>query len=120
MTGSLLDVAKEYEREADKLWTAQQARWALRDTAALFRRMVSNRAAADPTKLKLSLALPLDIPHRWCRRHGYRAVAGADGLVVQRNGEPALVAAVGDTLLWDGERLTVQTRVEAGRETPGT
>jgi hypothetical protein len=105
---TLLDLADACEREARSMWTSQRDRWRLRDSAALFRRMVCNRRAADPTRLKLDLSMLLDVVERWCRQHGYRTVVGHGGWVIQRDGEPAIVAGFGDTLLWDGERVTVE------------
>jgi hypothetical protein len=106
VTGTLLALAATYEREASNAlrWQTREDR---RRTAALFRHMVCNRAAADPTRITLTMSMLLDIPDRWCRQHGYRAVAGAGGWVVQRDAEPTILAAVGDTLLWDGEQITV-------------
>ncbi|MFD7705680.1 hypothetical protein [Streptomyces sp. NPDC059786] len=108
MSGTLLDLAADYEREADRLWTSQRTRWALRRSAKLLRRMVGNRAATDPAELRLTLALFLDLPDYWCRQHGYRAIAGAGGWIIQRDTEPAIIARVGDMLKWDGERITVE------------
>jgi len=105
---TLLNLARAYEREAGSLWTSQRDRRSLRDTAALFRRMVCNRAAADPAELKLSLAMLFDVVERWSRQHGYRTVVGHGGFILQRGNEPAVVAGHSDTLLWDGERLTVR------------
>lgn len=106
MSGTLLDLARDYEREVPRCirWQDREDR---RDTADLFRRMVCNRVAADPTRLTITLSMLLDIPNRWCRQHGYRAIAGAGGFIVQRGNEPALLAAIGDTLLWDGEQITI-------------
>ncbi|MFJ5644057.1 hypothetical protein [Streptomyces sp. NPDC093223] len=111
MSETLRSLADLYDREAHGA-LSQRKRWALRDSASLFRRMVGNRAAADPTQLTINLSLLLDIPERWCRQHGYRAVAGHGGYVIQRDGEPAIVGGVGDTLRWDGERLTVSRSAE--------
>lgn len=108
MSVTLLNLADTYERQADRMGTSQRCRLALRDSAALFRRMVCNRQAADPTRLQLDLAMLLDVAERWCRQHGYRAVVGHGGYILQRNDEPAIVAAFGETLLWDGERITVE------------
>ncbi|CAL9665044.1 hypothetical protein SUDANB1_07168 [Streptomyces sp. enrichment culture] len=105
---TLYQVADDYEREARSLWTSQRTRWALRDSASLFRRMVCNRQAVDPTRLTITWTMLIDIPERWCRQHGYRAVAGQGGYVIQRDGEPVIVAGIGDTLEWDGQRLAVQ------------
>lgn len=108
MSGTLIDLARTYEEEAHRFRTSQRTRWALQGTADLFRRMACNRAAADPARLTLTTSMLLDIPDRWCRQHGYRAVAGVGGWVVQRDGEPAILARVGETLLWDGEEISVR------------
>lgn len=109
MNGTLLDLAAAYDREA-----SNALRWQTRDdrhrTADLLRRMVDNRAATDPTRLKLTMTMPIDIPDRWCSQHGYRAIVGIGGCTLQRGSEPTIVASIGDTLLWDGERITVETR----------
>lgn len=49
----------------------------------------------------------------WLRLRGYRAVAAhfpgvQGGLLFSRKNEPAYVVLVGDTLIWDGEKVTVQ------------
>ncbi|WP_345624513.1 hypothetical protein [Streptomyces ziwulingensis] len=103
-------MADTYEKEADRFRTPQRSRWAMRDTAALFRRMACNRAAANPTRLTITLSLLIDVTQRWCQQHGYRAVAGMGGMTLQRGDEPVVVAGVDDTLLWDGERITVAPR----------
>ncbi|MEW2300263.1 DUF6221 family protein [Streptomyces sp. NPDC006655] len=81
-------------------------------SAALFRRMVGNRAATDPNRLNLVGMLPLDAPGRWCERHGYRCTVsnGSIGVMAQRSDEPPVVARLGDTLVWNGEKITVQER----------
>ena len=107
MSGTLLDLAQEYDREASRA-VRWQTREDCRRAAALLRRMVCNREAADPTRITITMSMLIDIPERWCRQHGYRAVAGHSGYVIQRDGEPAIIAGVGDTLLWDGERIIVQ------------
>jgi len=104
---TLIDLARTYEKEAHRFRASQKTRWALQGTADLFRRMACNRAAADPARLTLTMSMLLDVPDRWCRQHGYRAVAGVGGWVVQRDGEPATLARVGEMLLWDGEAITV-------------
>lgn len=104
----LREVAREYEREANRAFSARKAR-RLRDMAASLRYLASNRAGADPTTLHLRLDTRLDIPDRWCRRHGYKASLGAGGLTFQRDGEPAQVASVGDTLHWDGQNISVES-----------
>ncbi|MFJ7967085.1 hypothetical protein [Streptomyces sp. NPDC096324] len=108
MSGTLLDLAQDYESEAAGLWPWQRARRALRTTAQLFRRMVCNRAAVDPNRMTITWTMLIDIPQRWCRQHGYGAVPGPDGYVIQRGDEPVIIAKPGDTLLWDGERLAVE------------
>jgi hypothetical protein len=105
---TLLNLADAYEREARSMWTSDRDRRALRDSASLFRRMVCNQRAADPTRLKLDLAMLIDVAERWCRQHGYKTVVGHGGWVLQRVGEPAIVASFGDSLRWDGERVTVE------------
>ena len=108
MSITLLSLADAYEREARGMWTSQRDRWALRDSAALFRRMACNRRAADPTRLKLDLALLLDVAERWCRQHGYKTVVGHGGWVIQRAPASPIVASFGDTLIWDGEHLRIE------------
>ena len=108
MSGTLLDLAWDYEAEAVGLWVWQRDRRALLESAKLFRRMVCNREAADPTQITITWTTLIDIPQRWCRQHGYRAVAGPGGYVIQRDGEPAIIAGPGDTLRWDGQRITVE------------
>jgi hypothetical protein len=107
VNGTLLDLADVYEREARSAWAPLRERRARRDTAALFRRMVCNRQAADPERLKLTMSMLLDIPERWCRQHGYRAVTGYGGCTVQQGDEQPIIARVGDTLHWDGRQITV-------------
>lgn len=113
MSETLLDLAREYESQAGSLWTSQRRRWALQESAKLFRRMVCNRVAADPARLTITWSMLIDIPERWCRQHGYRAVAGHGGYVIQREGEPAIIAGPGDTLRWDGRRLVVDAGPQA-------
>ncbi|MGW5636444.1 hypothetical protein [Streptomyces sp. NPDC003832] len=108
MSPTLLNLADAYEREARSMRTSQRERKALRGSASLLRRMVCNRQAADPNRLTLALAMLLDVAERWCRQHGYRAVVGHGGYILQRGDEPAIVAGFGDTLLWDGEQVTVK------------
>ncbi|MDX5563735.1 hypothetical protein PYK79_10770 [Streptomyces sp. ID05-04B] len=109
MSGTLLGLADEYERDACGTWTSQRERWALRESAALFRRMTCNREAADPTRHTLTHGMLIDVTERWCRQHGYRAVIGHGGCAVQRDNEEVIVAKVGETLYWDGHRITVAT-----------
>lgn len=106
--GTLGELAQTCDQEADGVWISERKRWRLRDEANLYRRMRSNRAAADPDKLTLRLWLHIDVTERWCRQHGYRPVVGVDGMAIQRGDEPALLVRPGDTLAWDGERLNVE------------
>ncbi|MBQ1163942.1 hypothetical protein KBZ21_38735, partial [Streptomyces sp. A73] len=41
----------------------------------LFRRMLSNRDAANPSRMTIRYRTHLDVVLRWCRQHGYRATA---------------------------------------------
>jgi hypothetical protein len=108
VSATLLNLADAYEREANGMWISQRDRRALRDSASLFRRMVCNRRAADPARLKLDLAMLLDVAERWCRQHGYKTVVGHGGWVIQREPASPIVARFGGTLIWDGERIFVQ------------
>lgn len=108
MSVTLLNLAHAYEREAGRMWISERDRRALRDSASLFRRMVCNQKAADPNRLKLDLAMLLDVAERWCRQHGYKAVVGYGGWVIQREPAAPTVARVGDTLIWNGERITTE------------
>lgn len=102
----LRDVAVEYDREALRA-LRRNRRDDAREMGAFLRWVAGNRDAADPTRLRLHLGLRLDLPERWCRRHGYAVTVGT-GLTIQRDGEPAQVAAVGDTLHWDGTAIHVE------------
>lgn len=111
----LAQLATWHERQADPLARPFRRAAEIREhqqTAALFRRMIGNRAAADPKRLTLVGTLPLDAPGRWCEHHGYRCIAawGAAGVIAQRGSEVPIVARLGDTLLWDGEQITVLER----------
>jgi hypothetical protein len=103
---TLYDVARQYDDEAHRALRLS-TRWQLRATAELFRRMISNRDAADPSRMTIHYRTHVDVTQRWCSEHGYRAVAGIGGLTLQRDNEPALVARPEDTLHWDGERISV-------------
>jgi len=107
--GDLREVAREYEAEAGRAFTSRRTRQ-LRDMAASLRYIASNRAGANPEKLTLTLDVRLDIPDRWCRSHGYKSSLGAGGLTFQRDGEPAQVAAIGDTLHWNGQQIRIEAR----------
>jgi hypothetical protein len=61
----------------------------------------------DPHVLRLSMAMPLSLPVDWCRERGYRAIHSFGGIAFQRGDEPVVVASVGDTLRWDGEKIVV-------------
>ncbi|MFD7880234.1 hypothetical protein ACFV5G_40240, partial [Streptomyces sp. NPDC059766] len=103
VSGTLLDLAQDYESEAVGLRVWQRDRWALQETAKLFRRMVGNREAVDPTRITITWATLIDIPQRWCRQHGYQAIAGPDGYVIRRGSETPIVAGPGATRHWDGD-----------------
>ncbi|MGW2048568.1 hypothetical protein ACWCPF_25805 [Streptomyces sp. NPDC001858] len=104
---NLRDLADECDREANNAWRHTE-RWRLRNTANLYRRMICNRAAADPTTHTLDHAMLIDVTERWCRQHGYRVAAGIGGATIQRGDEPTLVVRPGDTLHWDGEKISVE------------
>ncbi|MFB7245574.1 hypothetical protein CW362_09025 [Streptomyces populi] len=107
-SGTLLDLAWDYESEAAGLLVWQRDRRALLESARLFRRMVCNREAVDPGRIAITWTMLIDIPQRWCHQHGYRAVAGHGGYVIQRGDEAMIIAGPGDTLRWDGQRITVE------------
>jgi hypothetical protein len=50
----------------------------------------------------------------WLRQRGYRGVAtlvpgiSGGGLIFSKKNEPAYLANVGDTLIWDGEKVVIQ------------
>jgi hypothetical protein len=82
----------------------------------LFKWLVSNREQGDSVREEHIIA-PGTSPREteaWLRWRGYRAVAtampgvAAMGLVFSRKNGPATVAVVGDVLVWDGYRVTVQ------------
>lgn len=112
MSGKLFDLAQDYESEAAGLRSWRRDRRALLKTAQLFRRMVCNREAADPNRITISWKMLIDIPERWCRQHGYRAIAGPEGYVIVRGDDAAIIAGPGATLLWDGERIVVEVQGE--------
>lgn len=103
----LLEVSHQYDREAGRAVSMRKAAQ-LRRMRDSLRYMVGNRDGADPMTLRLRLGLRLDVTVQWCRRHGYHASIGAGGLTFQRDGEPAQVASLGDTLHWDGRRIAVE------------
>lgn len=107
---NLIDIARNYEDEAFRLRTSRQTSEDLRADADLFRCMVGNRQAADPNRLKLGLATLFDVAERWCRQHGYKTVAGHGGWIIQREPASPIIASFGDTLVWDGQRITVEAR----------
>jgi hypothetical protein len=105
---TLAELAAEYEHQARRA-AGYEKRDRLQRDARLLRSMVANRYAMDPAQLRLHMDMPLDLPVRWCRQHGYRTSLGYGGLTLQRDDEPALVASSGDVLHWDGTRITVTT-----------
>ncbi|MFE5137059.1 hypothetical protein ACFRDV_05190 [Streptomyces fagopyri] len=105
----LREVAFEYEYEAMRTLGRRKSRH-LRAMAASLRHIAGNRAGADPTALQLRPDIRLDVPERWCRQHGYQAGFGTDGFTIQRDGEPARLARLGDTLRWDGRRIHIESR----------
>jgi hypothetical protein len=105
--GSLWDVAREYDREAMRALSPAKIR-NLRAMADSLRYIASNRDAADPAVLRLHLGLRPDLPSDWCRRHGYEATVGFDGLTFGREGEPVQIASFGDVLHWDGENISIE------------
>ncbi|SES03604.1 hypothetical protein [Streptomyces qinglanensis] len=115
MPSSLAELAEQYERESHSPWISARRSRQLRHTAALMRRMVCNREAADPTRLTITWSMLVDIPARWCRQHGYRTVTGHGGYVIQRGSEQPVVTKPGDTLIWDGNEITVRNEKNAAR-----
>ncbi|WP_210637238.1 hypothetical protein [Streptomyces sp. GESEQ-13] len=103
----LLEVSHQYDREAGRTVSMRKAD-RLRRMRDSLRYMVGNRDGADPMTLRLHLGLRLDVTTQWCRRHGYHASIGANGLTFQRDGEPPQVASLGDILRWDGRRIVVE------------
>jgi hypothetical protein len=71
------------------------------------------RQAVVETHLIAPFTQPIETLE-WLRWRGYRGVAtlvpglSGGGLVFSKKNEPAYVANVGDTLIWDGEKVTVQ------------
>jgi hypothetical protein len=104
---TLRALADTYEDESRRLSVSQKRRWAMQATADLFRRMTCNREAANPNQLTIRWSTLVDIPGRWSRQHGYRCVPGFGGYTLQCGHEPAIIAQPGDTLHWDGTRITV-------------
>jgi hypothetical protein len=103
----LLDLAEALEGEALGAFTSKRRTDACRQDAALLRRMVSNREAANHDRLNLLKAGLFDVIERWCRERGYRCSFGTRGLTIQRGDEPAIAAGLYDTLAWDGRAITV-------------
>jgi hypothetical protein len=103
----LRTLADEYDRQW-RPWVSSRRRRDLSREADFLRRVVGNRDATDPNRLRIHGAQLMDITIRWCHNHGYRCVGGTNGLTIQRGDEPVVVAALDTTLLWDGERIGVQ------------
>lgn len=110
---TLAEVAEQYQKEAIKARTYTPAGHQAEQMAAFLRRAVANRDGVDPTRHLLTLAGDPRVSVEWVRRHDYRALvtpggpgAGA-GIMLQRDDEPPLLAQIGDTLRWDGERITI-------------
>lgn len=110
---TLAELAAWHEQQADPLTRPQPRVAALlehQQSANFLRRVIGNRAIADPNRLTLIGALAPDGPALWCERHGYRCISswGAVGVIAQRGSELPVAASLGDTLVWDGERITVE------------
>lgn len=103
----LREVADQYEREARNAVRSSKVD-RLRAMARSLRYIEGNRDAAQPDRLGLHHGLRVDLPTKWCRRHGYTATFGFDGIYFQRDGEPVQIASIGDTLLWDGRSIRVE------------
>lgn len=103
----LRTLVDEYDRQWRSPWVSSRRRRDLGREAAFLRSVVGNREAVDPVRLHVHGAQLMDVTIRWCHSHGYRCVGGANGLTIQRGDEPVLVAALGSTLKWDGERIVV-------------
>jgi hypothetical protein len=103
----LREVADQYDREARRALNSAKIEH-LRAMAASLRYIVGNRDAAHSDHLRLHYALRVDLPTRWCRKRGYTATLGYDGIYFQRDDEPVQIATVGDTLRWDGRRISVE------------
>ena len=108
MATTLRDVARQYERESMRGLPNRARRERLTREAALLNRIAANREAADPTRLNIGRTGILDVIDRWCRQHDYRCTAGINGVTVQRGTEPAIVAGTFDTLVWDGDRISIE------------
>ncbi|MFE9337726.1 hypothetical protein [Streptomyces sp. NPDC007063] len=104
---TLAELAAEYETESQRA-IRTDTRATAHNTAELFRRMLSNRDAANPNRITIRYRTHLDVVLRWCRQHGYRATAAVGGFTLQRGHEPALVAQPDQTLVWDGQRITIE------------
>ncbi|MFG3585162.1 hypothetical protein [Streptomyces sp. NPDC047990] len=110
---TLADLAEWHMRQADPLAHPRRRAAELAEhqaSADFLRSLIGNRAIADPTRLTLAGDLGIDGPGLWCERHGYRCISSAGAIsVMAQRGDDAPVAAVrGDTLMWDGERITVR------------
>jgi hypothetical protein len=110
---TLEELAAWHMRQADPLAHPQRRAAELgghQEFAYFLRRMIGNRAIADPSRLTLAGALEADGPGLWCERHGYRCISswGSSSVMAQRGSEPPVAATSGDTLVWDGEQITVR------------
>jgi hypothetical protein len=103
----LRTLADEYDRQRQSPWMGSRRRRELDREVAFLRSVVGNRDAVDPNQLHVHAAQLIGVTIRWCRSHGYRCVGGTNGLTLQRGDDPVVVAAMGSTLKWDGERIVV-------------
>lgn len=68
----------------------------------------------DPNRFTLRYADNPDDVGTWLAQHGYRVVIAAmlgvshAGVLYARPGQPAHIAIIGDTLVFDGEYVTVE------------
>jgi hypothetical protein len=68
----------------------------------------ADQRPADPSRFTVDWDTRVDLPERWARQHGYRAVGAFGGYIIQRGTEPPIVVTPGSTLLWDGQNITIQ------------
>ncbi|WP_458089469.1 hypothetical protein [Streptomyces malaysiensis] len=111
---TLAEVAEQYQKEANKVYRPTPAGRRAEQMAAFLRRAVANRAGIDPARHKLTFDGNPRVSVAWAQRHGYRAlvtpggIGTGAGLMLQRDNEPPVIAQIGDTLTWDGERIAVE------------
>ncbi|GAA5023568.1 hypothetical protein GCM10023335_56440 [Streptomyces siamensis] len=110
---TLAELAARHEQQTDPLARPQRRVAALVEhqrSADFIRHMIGNRAVADLNRLTLGGALHADGPRRWCERHGYRCISswGDVGVIAQRGTELPVAASLGDSLVWGGERITLE------------